>query len=82
MADGVGGGGRSSFYQVLTLFFALSLCLGVCFVPAAAQYAHYDNKPNFSDWVPFGGWKTPLIKQFNNGPPVCGVSMDHNFIPL
>jgi hypothetical protein len=46
------------------------------------QYARYDNNPSFSDWVPFGGWQTPMIKQFMDGPPVCGVSMDHNYIPL
>ena len=26
-------------------------------------YAHYDNLPAFSDFVSFGGWKTPYAKQ-------------------
>eukprot|EP00008_Paramoeba_atlantica_P005828 CAMPEP_0201480048 /NCGR_PEP_ID=MMETSP0151_2-20130828/4632_1 /ASSEMBLY_ACC=CAM_ASM_000257 /TAXON_ID=200890 /ORGANISM="Paramoeba atlantica, Strain 621/1 / CCAP 1560/9" /LENGTH=109 /DNA_ID=CAMNT_0047861795 /DNA_START=266 /DNA_END=591 /DNA_ORIENTATION=+ len=27
-------------------------------------YADYDNNPSFSDYVMFGCWKTPLMKQF------------------
>jgi len=44
-------------------------------------YAHFDRNPSFSDWRSFGGWKKPAIKQFNDGPSVCGVGMDHNYYP-
>lgn len=44
-------------------------------------YAHYDARPSFSDWSPFGGWKSPAMKQFNDKPQKCGVSMDHNWYP-
>ncbi len=56
------------------LFFPLSLSLSLS--------AHYDNTPSFSDWVPFGAWQVPMAKQFADGPTVCGVDMDHNYIPL
>jgi GH25 family lysozyme M1 (1,4-beta-N-acetylmuramidase) len=43
-------------------------------------YAHYDNNPSFSDFNPFGGWKTPAIKQYNGGTTLCGVSgVDLNY---
>lgn len=31
-----------------------------------------------SDFSPYGGWTKPAIKQFNDGPTVCGVGVDHN----
>ena len=41
-------------------------------------YAHYDGKPNFSDWnvteKPFGGWTSPTIKQYGGVNPRCGVA--------
>ena len=42
-------------------------------------YAHYDNNPSFSDFVPFGGWKTPSIKQYVGDATVCGVDIDKDF---
>lgn len=42
-------------------------------------YAHYDGKASFSDWSAFGGWTRPAIKQFADGPPVCGIGIDHNW---
>lgn len=42
-------------------------------------YAHYDNNPSFSDFTPFGGWKTPAIKQYNGSSTVCGAGVDLNF---
>ena len=49
-------------------------------------YPHYESPPNptFSDFVPFGGWKAPAIKQYYDGlppghQPICGVGVDNNF---
>ena len=44
-------------------------------------YAHYENTPNpsYSDWVPFGGWASPAIKQFKGTTSICGASVDENF---
>ena len=28
------------------------------------RYAHYDASPSFSDFVSFGGWTKPAIKQY------------------
>ena len=42
-------------------------------------YAHYDNNPSFSDFVAFGGWKTPNIKQYAGDKVICGAGVDLNF---
>lgn len=42
-------------------------------------YPHYDGNPSFSDFAPFGGWAKPAVKQFADGPSVCGTGVDHNF---
>jgi len=44
-------------------------------------YAHYDNVPNFSDYQPFGGWKTPDIKQYLGTTSFCGASVDRSWHP-
>ena len=49
-------------------------------------YPHYESppSPSFSDFVPFGGWAKPTIKQYYDGLTpggLCGVSVDNNFAP-
>lgn len=44
-------------------------------------YPHYDTNPSFSDFVPFGGWSTPTIKQYQGTSAVCGISVDRNWKP-
>jgi len=44
-------------------------------------YARYDNKPDFSDFVPFGGWTVPSVKQFQGDQIICNASVDVNFYP-
>jgi GH25 family lysozyme M1 (1,4-beta-N-acetylmuramidase) len=44
-------------------------------------YAHYDGQPTFDDFIPFGGWGRPTIKQFNDQGAKCGVSYDLNWSP-
>jgi hypothetical protein len=44
-------------------------------------YAHYDNVPSFSDFVAFGGWKTPTAKQYFGTSSLCGASVDRNWEP-
>jgi len=46
-------------------------------------YAHYDNRSDFSDFRPFGGWGVPTMKQYRgsiatDNPTVCGVEVDMN----
>ena len=43
-------------------------------------YAHYDNMPDFRDFVPFGGWSRPEGKQFkdDSDPHNCGFKADVN----
>jgi len=42
-------------------------------------YAHYDGEPNFDDFVPFGNWTAPTLKQFNGDVNLCNVNVDVNF---
>jgi len=44
-------------------------------------YAHYDNNPSFSDFSPFGGWKTPYAKQYAGDATVCSFGVDKNYAP-
>jgi hypothetical protein len=64
----------SSFGQPFSLSITLVLnFLSIC------RYAHYDNNPSFSDFVPFGGWSQPTIKQFAGDQTVCGIDTDLNY---
>ena len=44
-------------------------------------YPHYENTPNpsFSDFVPFGGWSKPNVKQYKGTTSLCGASVDENW---
>lgn len=44
-------------------------------------YAHYDGSPSFSDFVGFGGWTKPAIKQFQGDVTLCGAGVDKNYYP-
>jgi hypothetical protein len=44
-------------------------------------YAHYDGKPNFSDYKPYGGWVKPVAKQYSGSTSVCKMSVDLNYGP-
>lgn len=42
-------------------------------------YPHYDWDPSYSDWVPFGGWSRPAIKQYVGDTYECSASIDLNY---
>ena len=42
-------------------------------------YPHYDNSASFSDFVPFGGWSKPAIKQYAGDVSFCGAGVDKNY---
>ena len=42
-------------------------------------YPHYDNSASFSDFVPFGGWSKPAIKQYAGTTSMCSASVDKNY---
>jgi len=42
-------------------------------------YAHYDKTASFSDFVAFGGWTKPQIKQFEGDVILCGAGVDKNY---
>ena len=44
-------------------------------------YAHYDNKPSFSDFSSFGGWTTPYAKQYQGDYTLCGFDVDLDYAP-
>ena len=43
-------------------------------------YPHYENpaNPTYSDFVSFGGWKSPSIKQYQGTTSLCGAGVDLN----
>jgi len=44
-------------------------------------YPHYDQEQSYSDFVAFGGWSKPSIKQYWDGVGYCGISADANWYP-
>jgi hypothetical protein len=62
-----------------TIFGSFTACPSV----ASQQlwYAHYDGAATFSDFVSFGGWSKPNIKQFQGDTTLCGAGVDKNFYP-
>jgi GH25 family lysozyme M1 (1,4-beta-N-acetylmuramidase) len=44
-------------------------------------FAHYNGQRNFDDFVPFGGWQMPTMKQFSGDVQICGKSVDENWKP-
>jgi len=44
-------------------------------------YPHYDNDPSFQDWKPFGGWVTPVMKQYTGTTSICGTEIDNDYKP-
>ncbi len=44
-------------------------------------YPHYENTPNpsYSDFVAFGGWSKPAIKQYKGTSSICSASVDYNY---
>ena len=42
-------------------------------------YAHYDGEDNYNDWVPFGGWSRPAMKQYQGTSYLCGAGVDYSF---
>ena len=41
-------------------------------------YPHYDGKPDFTDFRPFGGWAVPFMKQYAENAKVAGMTVDLN----
>ena len=45
-------------------------------------YARYDNVKSFAEWQPYGDWKSPSIKQYNDKVAECDdVAADVNWHP-
>jgi len=46
-------------------------------------YAHYESppQPNFNDFVAFGGWTKPAMKQFQGTTTTCSASVDLSWYP-
>jgi len=44
-------------------------------------YSHYNSLANFDDFIAFGGWSTPSIKQYWANHPQCGTDVDLNWYP-
>ena len=69
----------ASEYMWQTIMGSLKGCPSVS--STQLWYAHYDNKPTFSDFLPFGGWSKPNIKQYAGDTTLCGAGVDKNYYP-
>jgi len=41
----------------------------------------YSQSPSLSDYQPFGGWNSPVMKQYIGDKAICGVNTDVNYAP-
>ena len=76
--------GSSKLLSTHLMIFNLDLLLSTehsSFVGNPLWYAHYDNKPSFSDFSSFGGWKTPYAKQYQGDYTLCGFDVDLDYAP-
>ena len=48
---------------------------------APLWYAHYDGRQTFDDFVSFGGWHKPNVKQYNDKIDMCGMNSDADWYP-
>eukprot|EP00347_Sterkiella_histriomuscorum_P006160 403353837 len=67
----------ASHYMWMQIFHDYNTCQQFKDLPL--WYAHYDGKETFSDFVSFGGWTTPNIKQHTGLANVCDTVVDLNF---
>lgn len=42
-------------------------------------WPRYDDQPHLDDWSAFGGWDTPILKQWNPNQDSCGAAFDANW---
>jgi hypothetical protein len=42
-------------------------------------YAHWNGVPSFSDFVSFGGWAKPAMKQYRGDQKICEMDVDFDF---
>ena len=70
----------ASHYMWGSIFSSYAACPQSA-VGTPLWYAHYDYKPTFEDFVAFGGWSSPDIKQYQGTSTLCGASVDRNWRP-
>ena len=61
-AKGLEVGIYSSYYQWEDIFGSSQNCKEISTLAPKIWYSHYDNKPDFSDFKSFGGWRKPTMK--------------------
>ncbi|KAH3765864.1 Glycoside hydrolase, superfamily [Pelomyxa schiedti] len=44
-------------------------------------YPHWDDNLSFSDFVPFGGWTEPTMKQYSDKEHICSLNEDADWWP-
>ncbi|KAI8141640.1 hypothetical protein BJV82DRAFT_670547 [Fennellomyces sp. T-0311] len=42
-------------------------------------YSNNDGAPNFSDYIPFGGWQAPYAKQYAKDVHICGATFSESY---
>ena len=67
----------SSQYMWSSIMGSQKACAGLSAYPL--WYAHYDKNPSFSDFVGFGGWTKPHMKQYEGDVTMCSAGVDKNY---
>jgi GH25 family lysozyme M1 (1,4-beta-N-acetylmuramidase) len=67
----------ASRYMWESIMGSQKACAGLSSHPL--WYAHYDKNPSFSDFVAFGGWTHPYMKQYIGDTTLCGAGVDYNY---
>lgn len=80
LAEGERRGIRQGIYSSASQWQPI-MCGAEEFSHYPLWYAHYDNRPDFSSFRPFGGWDRPVMKQYMGTTDLCGTQVDLNFYP-
>ena len=71
-------GAKIGIYSNFNMWTALLGSTWDCCSQYPLWYAHYDYDPSFKSFKPFGGWKSPVMKQFKGSTTLCRGTVDIN----
>ena len=79
-AVGAVGASRVGIYSSHTMWnLIFSETDWACCQSAPLWYAEYDGGISFSDFEPFGGWTSPVGKQFAGSVTLCSAGVDESY---
>lgn len=67
----------SSGFMWNSIFGNRAACPSVAGYPL--WYAHYDKSASLADFIPFGGWTKPTMKEYTGDGNVCGLDVNLDY---